>query len=89
MNKEEKKVEVPVDYDSDDEEYIPKGMSDKEMDENIDFLKNHPLFMREVPKDIDKHEGLSALQNLIYDEDPKVVANGMNVFRRYIMTNMV
>ena len=49
------------------------------MEEITDYLKNHPLFMKEVPKDVDSNQYLSGLQNLIYDEDPDKLAESLNV----------
>jgi tetratricopeptide (TPR) repeat protein len=64
--------------DDDDWEYVPKGMSDKEFDENVDYLKNHPLFTKEAPKDVSKIPGLEALQGLLYDDEPINLARHFN-----------
>jgi len=65
--------------DDDDWEYTPKGISDEDFNENVDYLKNHPLFMKELPKDFDKNKDITALQNLIYDEEPVKIAKHLNV----------
>jgi len=66
--------------DSDDDwEYTPKPMSDNEFDANMDYLKSHPLFMKQLPQDQAGNEGINALQNLMYDkEDPRKIAYHMN-----------
>jgi hypothetical protein len=33
----------------------------EEMDENTNYLKNHPLFMKEMPEDISSNEHLMIL----------------------------
>lgn len=33
-------------------------------------LESHPLFMRDIPDDIEANERLEALQSLIYDDTP-------------------
>jgi hypothetical protein len=49
------------------------------MNETTEYLKNHPLFMKDLPKDIESNPHLIALQNLIYDEDPDKLADNLNV----------
>jgi hypothetical protein len=81
MNKEEKKVAQPENDDSEDEEYVGKGLSEEEFNENLEFFKNHPLFMKEIPQDFEKNPHLKALQQMIYDDEPRTVADKMNVSR--------
>ena len=63
----------------DDWEYVPKGLTENQFEENLDYLKNHPLFMKELPKDLDKNQDLEGLHNLLYDEEPIKIAQHMNV----------
>lgn len=63
----------------DDWEYTPKGISNEDFEENLEFMKNHPLFMKDLPKDYEKNEDVVALQNLIYDEEPVQIARNLNV----------
>lgn len=35
-----------------------------------DYLKNHPLFMKQLPDDPESNEHLKALMQLKEDEDP-------------------
>jgi len=66
--------------DSDDDwEYTPKPMSDKDFEENMDYLKSHPLFMKQLPENLGEHEGITAIQNLIYDDEPIQIAKALNV----------
>ena len=80
MNKQPKEVQKPTSYDSDDEDYVPKGISDEDFNEHMEFFKNHPLFMKELPKDIESNPTLSALQTIIYDDTPVNIAQRMNVY---------
>ncbi len=68
--------------DSDDDwEYTPKPMSDKDFEENMEYFKNHPMFMKQLPADLSKNEHITAIQNLIYDDDPLSIAKALNVPR--------
>jgi len=49
------------------------------MKETTDYLLNHPLFMKELPADIESNPHLVALQNIIYDEEPEKLAESLNV----------
>lgn len=53
--------EIPDDYKPE------KEMTAEEMQETTDYLVSHPLFMKEIPKDIENNPHLIALQNIIYD----------------------
>ena len=64
----------------DDWEYTPKPMSDGEFDDNMDYLKSHPLFMKKLPENHEQNQGITALQNLVYDEEPEKVAYHLNVY---------
>lgn len=67
-------------FDSDDDwDYVPKGITDKDFQENIDFFQNHPLFMKQLPKDFEKNQDIAALQNLIYNDEPVKIAKKLNV----------
>lgn len=68
-------------YDSDDDwDYTPKGgLSEEEFQENVEFFENHPLFMKQLPKDFEKNEDIAALQNLMYSEEPAKIAKHLNV----------
>lgn len=53
------------------DDYVPeKYLTSEEMADITDYLKNHPLFMKEIPEDISNNEHLRALQELNADEDP-------------------
>lgn len=65
--------EIPDDYKPEHE------MTADEMKETTDYLTSHPLFMKELPKDIEGNPHLTALQNIIYDEDPETLAENLNV----------
>ena len=62
------------------EDYKPeKYLSTEEMEEITDYLKNHPLFLREIPENIENNEHLIALQEMKEDEDPTEAAELLNV----------
>lgn len=44
------------------------------MDEITNYLKGHPLFLKEIPEDISNNEHLLALQALIEEQDPAITA---------------
>ena len=63
------------------DDYKPeKNLTDKEAEEITEYLKNHPLFMKEIPENISDNEHLVALQSLIEDEDPTTTAETLNVY---------
>jgi len=48
--------------DSDDDIFKPKkGMTDKEVDETCEYLKNHPLTMTSVPENIENNPLLKGI----------------------------
>lgn len=53
------------------------------MQENIEFFESHPLFMKELPKNLEENKHLTALQNIMYDDEPVNIARNMNVSRQY------
>jgi hypothetical protein len=62
------------------EDYKPEHqMTEEEMKETTEYLLNHPLFMKELPADIESNPHLMALQNIIYDEEPEKLAETLNV----------
>lgn len=62
------------------EDYVPeRPLTEEEMNETTEYLKNHPLFLKELPKDIESNPHLVALQNIIYDEEPEKLAESLNV----------
>ena len=50
--------EIPDDYKSE------KPLTNEEADEITNYLKGHPLFLKELPKDVEGNEHLAALQSL-------------------------
>jgi hypothetical protein len=62
------------------DDYKPeKPLTMEEMDEITNYLKGHPLFLKEMPEDISTNEHLVALQSLMEEEDPVVTAENLNV----------
>ena len=49
------------------------------MDDITNYLKNHPIFMKELPEDVESNEHLAALQTFVEDEDPTEMAEDLNV----------
>ncbi|KAL4438075.1 hypothetical protein ABPG74_016854 [Tetrahymena malaccensis] len=49
-------------------------MTPEELEETTNYLKNHPLFMKEIPKNIEDYPELLALQNLMFDDTPENLA---------------
>ena len=50
------------------DDYKPeKYLTTEEMEDIHDYLKNHPLFMKELPQDIQSNEHLVALQEILAD----------------------
>lgn len=54
-------------------------MSAEETEATFVYLKNHPLFMQEIPEDIENYPDLVALQHLTYDDTPENIAKSCNV----------
>lgn len=66
--------------DDDDWEYVKThDMTEQELEENIKYFKNHPIFMKEVPEDIAQNVEFQALQNLAFEDSPENVARNCNV----------
>jgi len=40
-------------------------------DEDVNYMKNHPMNMKMIPHNIDDNELLKALSHLKYDENPE------------------
>eukprot|EP00331_Platyophrya_macrostoma_P005015 CAMPEP_0176419550 /NCGR_PEP_ID=MMETSP0127-20121128/8111_1 /TAXON_ID=938130 /ORGANISM="Platyophrya macrostoma, Strain WH" /LENGTH=385 /DNA_ID=CAMNT_0017800043 /DNA_START=13 /DNA_END=1170 /DNA_ORIENTATION=- len=74
---ETKKVQQEDSDDSFEYEYH-KGLPEKEFEENLEYLKNHPLFLKEIPENIQDNPGVVALQNLIYNDEPIKIARHFN-----------
>lgn len=67
-------------YDDDDWEYVKKHqMTEEELEENLKYFRNHPIFMKDQPEDISQNIEFQALQNLAYDDTPENVARNCNV----------
>lgn len=60
--------EIPDDYKPE------KPLTMEEMDEITNYLKGHPLFLKEMPEDISSNEHLVALQAMMEEEEPAVRA---------------
>jgi hypothetical protein len=54
-------------------------MTYEETEEAFIYLKNHPLFLTEMPKNIEDCPELMALQYLAYDDTPLNNAKSINV----------
>ena len=64
------------------DDYKPeKPLTDAEMDDITNYLKNHPLFMKQLPENIEENEHLVALQSMKEgeEEDPNIVAENLCV----------
>lgn len=62
------------------DDYKPeKPLTNEEMDEITNYLKGHPLFLKELPEDISGNEHLMALQAIKDEEDPEIHAENLNV----------
>ena len=62
------------------DDYKPeKKLTDEEMEDNIKYLSNHPLFMTQIPDNIEDNEHLLAMQNIMYDDEPENIAKHCNV----------
>ena len=74
-------MDMRVFNDGDDWDYVPTHkMTDDELEENLKYFKNHPLFMREAPEDISQNLEFQAIQNLAFDDTPENVARNCNVY---------
>ena len=65
--------EIPDDYKPE------KPLSTEEMDEITNYLKGHPLFLKEMPENIEGNEIFMAIEALKQEEDPQVSAENLNV----------
>eukprot|EP01017_Pseudomicrothorax_dubius_P004223 TRINITY_DN107_c0_g1_i5.p1 TRINITY_DN107_c0_g1~~TRINITY_DN107_c0_g1_i5.p1 ORF type:complete len:330 (+),score=79.23 TRINITY_DN107_c0_g1_i5:195-1184(+) len=66
----------------DDDWYYPnagKGIPEDQFQQDLEYIQNHPLFMKEVPQDLESHPELKALQNIMFDDTPENIAAHMNV----------
>ena len=54
--------------------YKFREKTQEEIDKEIEELQSHPLFMTELPKDIENNKHLQALQALQYEGKPEDVA---------------
>lgn len=62
------------------DDYVPeKYLTSEEVQEIGDYLKSHPLFMKELPEDVESNVHLRALMELKEDEDPCEAAEALNV----------
>jgi hypothetical protein len=50
-----------MDFDSIPDDYVPKGVTDEWIDETTNYLKNHPLFIKDMPDELEKNEEILAL----------------------------
>ena len=72
-------VHEQQELDFDDPNWKPKTrMSNEEMDRIENELKNHPLFLKEAPKDLSSSPELLAIQNLMFEDTPENLANYFN-----------
>ena len=58
---EQLKAQLAYDSDDDLDNYVPKGLTDQQVQENIEYFESHPLFMKELPKDLEKNQHITAL----------------------------
>ena len=64
------------------DDYKPeKYLTDEEMEDITQYLKNHPLFLQKLPDNIEENEHLVALTELNEDEDPTEAAEALNVYQ--------
>jgi hypothetical protein len=82
MDSKDKKLKK-TDEDSDDDfggTEWGKGLSEEEFNKNMEFFKTHPMFMKEIPQDIETNPNIQALQSIVYDDaDSRTKAERMNV----------
>lgn len=67
--------------DSDDEEYIPKPYPEDEFQRDLEYLQNHPLFIKDelTPEKIAGNPDLEALQYILHNDTPENIASHFNV----------
>jgi len=67
--------------DFEDFDWVPtQKLTDEEMEENIKYLQNHPLFAKSIdPLILQNNPDFEALQSLLYDDDPESLAAHFNV----------
>ena len=61
------------------DDFVITGISEEELDKNIAYLKKHPLFLKDIPENIEDNPELMALQNLMYNDTPENLAKSFNV----------
>jgi hypothetical protein len=81
MDKKNDQVAKKTNDDSDDDfDYVPTGLTEQEFEDNLEYLKNHPMFLKEMPKEGLQSETIQAMAAIAYDEDdPRKEAERMNV----------
>jgi len=78
--------------DSEDEfKNFEKNWTTEELSKQIDGLKSHPLFIKEGDQLVQSEE-LEALQHILYDEDPQVLAKtfyeqGTTILKEKVLAN--
>lgn len=78
--------------DSEDEfKNFEKNWTTEELSTQIDSLKSHPLFIKDGDQMVHSEE-LEALQHILYDEDPQVLAKtfyeqGTTMLKEKVLTN--
>lgn len=53
-------------------------LTDKELEEYLQYLREHPLFIKDIPEDISQNPNLEALQNLAFSDSPENIAKNCN-----------
>ena len=66
-----------MDFDGLDD-YVKQGITDKEIEENCDYFKNHPLFMNEVPENYQENDMLMGISSIVNNDSPENLAKSMN-----------
>lgn len=56
-----------------------KGIPPEEFEKDLEYMKNHPLFMKEIPADMSTNPELMALQHVLYNDTPENLAVHFNV----------
>jgi hypothetical protein len=54
-------------------------MTDEEIKRELEELQSHPMFMTEIPDNIEGNRYLEGIQALKYEGDPKEIAEEMLV----------
>jgi len=58
---------------------LDRPLTQEEWEDNIEYLKNHPLFMKDVKsEDLINNEAIQALQHIAYDDTPENIAQHCN-----------